>query len=900
MSDFHYVRTTGPEGGVDAAEGPAIGLDLASVLVEGMPPYSIVVELITALAELLAITEEDAVVHGDLQLADITVDDTGAVSLEGFGRRRDTAPGPLGATDRFGLGRVAYHLLTGAPLPAMPSNPEDHENAVIDAVLAIDLRELPEEVVGDIQWYVARLLAWDANERPTAADTWRAFSAMQGALIGPGFVGWCAAALEGRGQRRDRADPEASWDMNPVVAVTDGPMAEGGIDFGDKPGAPGRSTGAWTKEGMKKAIQRAMVSDYLADPNTDWMPGTPVPVADRNDEPRAPDDFRASPRRALAPDRHSLQKGTPPLDPLPEPRSGPEDDRKTEVGSLGVPTSRPAPPRPKRSFIPDPPTVPAPVSEALQNTAGPPRAPPPRPSRGPAKDPDTAPQLVQRPTASEPEPPSKASLVAPPVGPPAAEAPPPEPAAPAAIAPLPDQVQIRHQPDPFADMQEDNSGDYVVWGAVAVFFVVATVFCLGVGGLGGGVALFNLTGGQGSGFDPVPNQPVAQAPKTPELAPVAGDAAAPEPEKPAPRSQPRSNRTSPRPRPEPRNASAPTPRPQPRFTPSPVSAPRVQPAPAPSFATPPRTPSLPSPAPRPTFTPPPRQAPAPRFTAPAPRPVAVAPRPTMPAPQPMSVAPRPGAIAPRPGAQGFGQPKSSPPPLPLDKDGTIVDTLLPTDATLPNGQTNEVRMTMIAHLNAATAARDAVIQGDAQGARDAVRLLGLINSPASTPPNWAPYLADMKMEAWLMENSPDIPAAAFKVAQLGQSCAQCHAGVRAGPTVRADAVPPREFVADDVMKQHAWAADWLWVGLLANDQVAWDRGARELDTAPFPSVSLTDFPEQKFMDLEDKLHQLAKEAQQARTPDARGLSFGRILSTCSRCHDVYRELEQRNAEISFP
>ncbi|MCA9572898.1 MAG: hypothetical protein KC656_33905, partial [Myxococcales bacterium] len=145
-----------------------------------------------------------------------------------------------------------------------------------------------------------------------------------------------------------------------------------------------------------------------------------------------------------------------------------------------------------------------------------------------------------------------------------------------------------------------------------------------------------------------------------------------------------------------------------------------------------------------------------------------------------------------------------------------------------------------------------------------------------------------------MENSPDIPAAAFKVAQLGQSCAVCHAGVRAGPTVRSDAVPSREFRDEDVMKQHAWASDWLWVGLLANDQIAWERGAQELDTSPFPSVSLTDFPEQKFMDLEDRLHQYAKEAQNARTPDARGFAFGKILSTCSRCHDVYREIENRN------
>ena len=92
MSDFHYVRTPGTAGGVDAAEGPAIGVELDAVLDVGLPPFGIAMRLIAAVAEILAIAEEDGVVHGDIEPVSVLLDDTGAVSLEGFDRRKTSAP----------------------------------------------------------------------------------------------------------------------------------------------------------------------------------------------------------------------------------------------------------------------------------------------------------------------------------------------------------------------------------------------------------------------------------------------------------------------------------------------------------------------------------------------------------------------------------------------------------------------------------------------------------------------------------------------------------------------------------------------------------------------------------------------------------------------------------------
>ena len=63
MSQFHYVRTTGVDGGVDAVDGPAIGIGLDELLRAGLPPFKEALEIIAALCEILDIAEEDGEVH---------------------------------------------------------------------------------------------------------------------------------------------------------------------------------------------------------------------------------------------------------------------------------------------------------------------------------------------------------------------------------------------------------------------------------------------------------------------------------------------------------------------------------------------------------------------------------------------------------------------------------------------------------------------------------------------------------------------------------------------------------------------------------------------------------------------------------------------------------------------
>ncbi|MEQ1505690.1 MAG: hypothetical protein ABMB14_25880, partial [Myxococcota bacterium] len=278
MSEFHYVRTRGSDGGVDACEGPAIGLDLDTVLKDGLPPWNIALEIVAALCEILDIADEDGEVHGEVHPKYVFIDETGAVSLEGFGVKRKKTRAPEAVpkdtrADLYGLGYTAFRCFCSHPLPeVVPTDPTVHDDLVVDAALEIDLSGVPTSMQGDIQWYVAKLMEFDPEQRPKALDAWRTFVAFANASDGLDMADWCAKALDGGGARRTEAPRGENGQPAPAPVPTDdedlggpvvlkGPLA--GIQF-EEPSASSAQVAAkagatafWTRDEMKKALDRA-------------------------------------------------------------------------------------------------------------------------------------------------------------------------------------------------------------------------------------------------------------------------------------------------------------------------------------------------------------------------------------------------------------------------------------------------------------------------------------------------------------------------------------------------------------------------------------------------------------------------------------------------------------------
>jgi hypothetical protein len=275
LSEFHYVRTMGVEGGVDAVEGPAVGLDLDAILKAGLPPFKIALEIIAALCEILDIADQDQEIHGDISPRYVFLDETGAVSVESFGARRSKTTAPEGSpkgtvTDLYGLGVVAFRLLAPRDLPKLPDSADGHDDAVIDAIVGVNFEDLPEQIVGDIQWYLAKLLSYEREDRPTPVDCWRTFIAFADAVQGPRLDEWANAAIAGGGDRRDQnaaaaaPQPPAGGageeeDLGGPVTAR-GPLSAG-VSFGGG-GKKGQATAFWSKDAMKAALEAEDKEEY--------------------------------------------------------------------------------------------------------------------------------------------------------------------------------------------------------------------------------------------------------------------------------------------------------------------------------------------------------------------------------------------------------------------------------------------------------------------------------------------------------------------------------------------------------------------------------------------------------------------------------------------------------------
>lgn len=280
----HQLWVSGPDGGVEQCEGPAIGVDLASILAVGLPPWRASFELLGALAEIFAVLEEDGEGHGRLDADVVFVDDTGCVSVEGF---RDGVRDVRGA-DRLALGVLAITLCGGRFDPTLPRTPAQHDDARTDAVLSLALDGLSPGVEGDLQWLVARLLSADPANRLGPLQVWRACASLAANAPGDGLEAFGRSVVEGQPVFRARVEAAAALDpTRPSTAflvagdlseALDGDAPPNTMDWVDLDGwSPRRATGHGvrrTELGKRETVLRKS----LAPPPAPEPAPAPAPI----------------------------------------------------------------------------------------------------------------------------------------------------------------------------------------------------------------------------------------------------------------------------------------------------------------------------------------------------------------------------------------------------------------------------------------------------------------------------------------------------------------------------------------------------------------------------------------------------------------------------------------------
>lgn len=189
---------------------------------------------------------------------------------------------------------------------------------------------------------------------------------------------------------------------------------------------------------------------------------------------------------------------------------------------------------------------------------------------------------------------------------------------------------------------------------------------------------------------------------------------------------------------------------------------------------------------------------------------------------------------------------------------------------------------MLRHDELAEKERAAVVAGDLEAFRLGMEITAVQPLPGSDPERASELIA----RARAGRDVGDIQAAAVALGKVGAACAGCHA---VHPQARFAASGFEEGSADviDRMQRHWWAVEAMWQGLVEPNEVAWQMGAKTLAAADLTKVP--GFPDDPAATARaSALRIAASEAASAKTVEARGVAFGKVLGTCADCHQALK------------
>jgi len=190
---------------------------------------------------------------------------------------------------------------------------------------------------------------------------------------------------------------------------------------------------------------------------------------------------------------------------------------------------------------------------------------------------------------------------------------------------------------------------------------------------------------------------------------------------------------------------------------------------------------------------------------------------------------------------------------------------------------------MAEHFARVREVEEAVIRGDIAAAQAPARWIADHEEAAGLPPGSDAFVSEMKNAADAVASSTEIGQAAVATASMVSICGRCHAGAGVIPSLPAVSAPEAAAGTPGHMRQHQYAVDLMYRGLIQPSDELWRKGAETLRASPLAEKELPDLMDEIAL-FEARVHELADRATQALDRGAKVAIYGEIISGCANCH----------------
>ena len=172
---FYYERELVGEGEIHKRYDNIEGVPLRDLLNKSLP-LSFILLLYAGIADIITAAHDEGLIHGDLCIDDVYVNQTGVI-VNGFGENRNKSKAPEGqpigsATDVYGLGILLFVLLSYNPdfYPVFRDK-DSYTPTMFEAFINLNWAELSEQDwLNTIQEFFFATISIEPTYRPEAMD----------------------------------------------------------------------------------------------------------------------------------------------------------------------------------------------------------------------------------------------------------------------------------------------------------------------------------------------------------------------------------------------------------------------------------------------------------------------------------------------------------------------------------------------------------------------------------------------------------------------------------------------------------------------------------------------------------------------------------------------------------